>query len=90
MSGIENEYELPSLLEQNAQNMSIEERKSHGIESLPGNLWEAIQITQDSELVRSTLGDRVFENFIANKKIEWDNYSTQVSQYELDTYLNTL
>ena len=90
MAGIENEYELPSLLEQNAQNMSIEERKSHGIESLPGNLWEAIQITQDSELVRSTLGDRVFENFIANKKIEWDNYSTQVSQYELDTYLNTL
>ena len=24
------------------------------------------------------------------EKIEWDNYSTQVSQYELDTYLNPL
>ena len=90
MDGIENEYELPSLIGQNAQDMSVEERASHGIEALPGNLWEAIQITQDSELVRSALGDKVFESFIENKKIEWDNYSTQVSQYELDTYLNTL
>ena len=90
MAGIENKYELPSLIEQNAQTMTVEERASHGIESLPGNLWEAIQITQDSELVRSALGNKVFENFIENKKIEWDKYSTQVSQYELDTYLSTL
>ena len=90
MAGIENKYELPSLIEQNAQTMSVEERASRGIESLPGNLWEAIQITQDSELVRSALGNKVFENFIENKKIEWDKYSTQVSQYELDTYLSIL
>ena len=38
-----------------------------------------------SELVREALGDHIFEKFIENKKIEWDQYRIHVSQYELDT-----
>ncbi|MCX7721102.1 MAG: glutamine synthetase, partial [Dictyoglomus thermophilum] len=61
-----------------------------GIESLPGSLIEAIEITEKSELVRKALGDHVFTNFIENKKIEWDNYRRQVTTYELETYLPVL
>ncbi|MEC7836723.1 MAG: hypothetical protein VX692_06280 [Chloroflexota bacterium] len=47
-------------------------------------------MTEQSELVKKSLGQDVFESFIENKKIEWDRYSGQISQYELDRYLPTL
>ena len=43
-----------------------------------------------SELVAETLGEHVFEWFIRNKRAEWDDYKTQVTQFELDRYLPTL
>ena len=90
LEGIEKEYQLPQALEKSAHDMTNSELEKLGIESLPGNLWEAIQVTEQSELVKKSLGQDVFESFIENKKIEWDRYSGQISQYELDRYLPTL
>ena len=70
--------------------MSEKTRIDHGIESLPGSLEEAIRYTEDSELVREALGDHIFTKFIENKKIEWDRYRIQVTQYEIERYLPIL
>ena len=86
LKGIEKGYELPPPVEEDIYEMSEESRKKHGIESLPGSLSEAIQLTEKSELVRETLGDHIFQKFIENKKIEWDKYRTHVSQFELEKY----
>jgi len=90
LEGIEKKYPLPDPVEENVYHMTEEERRKRGIESLPGSLIEAIEITEKSELVRKALGDHVFTNFIENKKIEWDNYRRQVTTYELETYLPIL
>jgi glutamine synthetase len=90
LKGIEKGYELPPPVEEDIYEMSEEARKRTGIESLPGNLLEAIQLTEKSELVRETLGDHIFQKFIENKKIEWDQYRTHVSQFELEKYLPLL
>ena len=90
LEGIEKNYQLPSSFEKNVHAMSSVDRITEGIESLPQNLWEAIQITENSSLVKNSLGEQVFNSFIENKKIEWDLYSSQVSQYELDRYLTML
>lgn len=90
LEGVEKEYELPGSVEENAFEMSEEERKKRGIGTLPGSLWEAIQLTKESELVRRCLGDHLFESFIKNKEIEWDNYRSQVTDYELKRYLPIL
>jgi glutamine synthetase len=90
LEGIEKKYPLPDPVEENVYHMTEEERRKRGIESLPGSLIEAIEITKKSELVRNALGDHVFTNFIENKKIEWDNYRRQVTTYELETYLPIL
>ena len=66
------------------------ERKAHGITDLPGNLYAAILEAEKSEMVRDVLGDHVFEKFIENKKIEWDDYRTHISQFEIDKYLPIL
>ncbi|MDY7019698.1 MAG: glutamine synthetase family protein [Chloroflexota bacterium] len=90
LEGIEKEYEAPDPVEENVYEMTEEERSRRGIDTLPGSLWEAIQLTEKSELVRKTLGDHVFTAFIENKKIEWDQYRTQVTEYELKKYLPIL
>ncbi len=90
LEGIEKEYELTDPIEENVFEMSDEERERRGIGSLPGNLSEAISLTEKSELVRKALGDHLFESFIKNKKIEWDRYRTQVTEYELKRYLPIL
>jgi len=90
LEGIEKEYELPEPVEENVFDMSDEERKARGIDTLPANLWEAIQVTENSELIRKALGEHVFNAFIKNKKIEWDMYRTQVTEYELRRYLPIL
>jgi glutamine synthetase len=70
--------------------MSADERERRGIGTLPASLLQAIQLTEKSELVRKALGDHIFNNFIANKKIEWDQYRIQVTEYELNKYLPIL
>jgi glutamine synthetase len=77
-------------VEANVYEMTEEERKERGIGTLPGSLDEAIQLTKKSELVRNALGDHVFEAFIKNKTIEWDQYRKQVTDYELKKYLPIL
>jgi glutamine synthetase len=90
LKGIEEGYELPEPVEEDIFEMSEEAGEKHGIESLPGNLYDAIRNTERSELVKETLGDHIFNKFIANKKIEWDPYRTHVSQFELEKYLPLL
>ena len=90
LEGIEKKLEPPKPIEENVYEMGEEERKAKGIGTLPGSLAEAIALTEKSELVRKALGDHVFDNFIANKKIEWNQYKVQVSEYELKKYLPIL
>ncbi|MGB9902539.1 glutamine synthetase family protein [Methanothrix sp.] len=90
LAGIANKYELPPPQERDIYHMSEEERRAAGINSLPGSLNEAIQLAERSYIVREALGDHVFENFIAIKKAEWDEYRTNVSQWELERYLPLL
>ncbi len=90
LEGIKNNYELPTAIEEDIFEMSAQRRKEVGIESLPGSLGEAIACTENSKLVREALGDHIFENFLENKRIEWDEYRTQVTKWELDKYLPVL
>ncbi len=87
LEGIEKKYSCPDPVEENVYEMSAEERKRRGIDTLPASLYEAILLTEKSELVRKALGDHVFNAFIENKKIEWDEYRTQVTEFEIKRYL---
>ncbi|MBU0759230.1 MAG: type I glutamate--ammonia ligase [Candidatus Omnitrophica bacterium] len=90
LEGIKKKYKLPRPAEDNIYRMTEEERAKAGIRSLPEDLYEAIKLTEKSELVKEALGDTVFEYFIRNKKMEWDEYRSQISRYELDKYLPIL
>jgi glutamine synthetase len=90
LEGIEKKMEPPAPVEENVYEMSEEERNERGIGTLPASLLDAIRLTENSELVRKALGEHVFKAFIENKKIEWDSYRIQVTEYEIGRYLPIL
>lgn len=90
LEGIEKEYELTDPIEENVFEMSSQQREQRGIDSLPMNLSDAISLTEKSDLVRKALGDHLFDSFVKNKKIEWDQYRIQVTEYEQKRYLPIL
>jgi glutamine synthetase len=90
LKGIEEEYPLPPPVEGNVFAMSVEERESRGIKTLPGSLGEAIVLAEESDLLREALGDYTFNSFILNKKIEWEEYRATVTDYEVSRYLPLL
>jgi glutamine synthetase len=87
LKGIEEKYQLPDPVEEDIYEMDEAARERAGIDSLPGNLYEATNEVEKSELVRETLGDHIFNKFVENKRIEWDSYRTHVSRYEIEKYL---
>ncbi len=90
LKGIEEGYELPAPVEVDVYHLSETEREEKGIGTLPGSLGEALELMEESELVRECLGDHVFESFLRNKRAEWDAYRAQVSEYEIKRYLPIL
>lgn len=90
LDGIEKKMEPPAPMEVNVFDLSEEERKRRGIGMLPASLDEALQLLEQSDLMRQTLGDHVFRSFIENKRAEWNDYRAQVTDYELKRYLPVL
>jgi glutamine synthetase len=77
-------------VEPNIYKMTADERDTAGLGNLPNNLFEAITETQNSELVRSILGDHVFERFVTNKLNEWYEYREQVTDWEIGKYFSKI
>jgi glutamine synthetase len=90
LEGIEKEYPCPEPVEENVYEMGEEERQERGIDHLPGSLWEAIELAEESDLLRRCLGEHLFDSLLSNKKIEWSDYRRQVTDYELRRYLPIL
>jgi glutamine synthetase len=89
--GIEEESELPPEVAEGAlEGLGESQRRALRLEPLPESLPEAVAAMRDSDLVRETLGEHVFEWFLANKVDEWNEYKASVSGYELERYLPRL
>jgi glutamine synthetase len=90
LRGIEKDYELPAEAEDNIYEMTEFERRAAEITSLPFNLDGALRVMEESELVAEALGEHVFDFFLRNKRVEWDEYRSQVTPFELRRYLPML
>jgi glutamine synthetase len=89
LDGIEKELDPGPPVNKNIYKMSHRERRHLRIDELPGNLSEALDELEKSDLMRETLGDHLFDHFVAAKREEWDSYIRHVSPWEIDRYLST-
>ena len=79
MRGIERGYQLPP-----------EVSVADDAPPLPGDLGEATELFNGSELARDTLGDRLCDWYVASKRGEWDAYRSAVTDFDRDRYLRWL
>ena len=89
LDGIKNTCTPPPVAEQYEKILPNHNTQS-AIQKLPGNLWEALQLTEQSELVRNALGETVTNSFMENKKIEWTRYHDEVSESERQKYISVV
>jgi glutamine synthetase len=90
LKGIEMGLELPAEAEENAWELTDTERKALGYRPLPSSLNNAIVLMEESELVAETLGSKVFDYVLRNKRQEWADYRNQVTNFELRSNLESL
>ncbi len=87
LEGIEKGLEPPKETPENIFAMSASQRAAKGILSLPGSLKDALDALRGDRLMMEALGLSVAERYIQGKEKEWDEYRTQVSDWEIRKYL---
>jgi glutamine synthetase len=87
MDGIKNKIDPGEPTEVDVFGKTSAELTEMGIDVLPSSLWEAYHALEADEVVKSSLGSHVYEQFMAIKHKEWDDYRIQVFPYELNKYL---
>ena len=87
IDGIDKKMDPGPPVNKNIFEMSHRERRHLRIDELPGNLNEALDELEKDDLVRETLGDHLFEHFLAAKREEWHDYIRHVSPWEVERYL---
>ena len=87
LDGIENKLTPPEQIYTSVYEMSEQERTDAKIDSLPGSLEEALVEFQKSPITKDVLGEHIYSKYIEAKTKEWDEYRTQVTKWEIDTYL---
>lgn len=90
LEGIKNRYPLPDPVEENIFEMDDRQRRRKKIKILPSSLFEALQEFKKSTLMKEILGEHIFTTLINNKTVEWQRFSTAVTDYEINNYLPTL
>ncbi|HSA07260.1 MAG TPA: glutamine synthetase family protein [Candidatus Gastranaerophilales bacterium] len=87
LDGIQNQVEPPVPAEQNIYHLTEKERKKLKIDALPGSLLEALELMERSTIAKDALGEHIYNEFLAAKRKEWDNFRVCVTPWELDNYL---
>ncbi len=87
MDGIERGLESPPVANEDLYHLGEGERQTRGLAMLPGSLGEALEELKRDDLMRQVLGHHLFDRYVGAKTIEWQEYRTHVTGWELDRYL---
>ena len=87
MDGVENKTQVPDPMTMDLYELTAVEREGAGIASLPHDLYEAVQVAEDSPFLKEALGDHVHEKLIETKLAEIDKFRLHVSHFDLQEHL---
>ncbi len=87
LDGVEKAMTPPPPKDSNIFDLTPAQRKAADIHSLPKNLREAVREFKYSEFAKYTVGEHVHAKYVEAKQEEWKEYTTRVSQWEIDKYL---
>ena len=88
IDGIKNKIDPGKPVEENIYTFNKERRAAEGMASLPGDLRDALAALKADDEMQKALGETAYKAFMRAKQIEWKEYTTSVSQWEFDRFLN--
>src|SRR5881398_1887477 len=87
LDGIETQADYREPVNENIWEMSFREKRRLRIDDLPHDFNEALDELEKDDVITDALGKHITSHFIEAKRQEWRDYITQVSAWELDSYL---
>lgn len=90
LDGIEQKAQAPEPVNEDVYHFSNDDLEARGIDQLPGTLGEALYELECDPIVQDALGEHITGAYLRAKRAEWDEYRMQVSQWELNRYLDAL
>lgn len=87
LDGIRNRIDPPSSISQNLFALTDQEKRALRIESLPGNLQEALLELERDELILGVLGEHIAGRILSSGRADWEDYRGSVSEWEMNRYL---
>lgn len=86
LDGIQRSITPPQPREENIYSLDGSALSERGIEPLPGSLFEAITMSQKSDMCRKVIGKDLFRRYISVKEKEWDDFKAEVTEWERKRY----
>ncbi|MEK7401708.1 MAG: type I glutamate--ammonia ligase [Gemmatimonadota bacterium] len=87
LDGVASKADWREPVNENIWEMSHRERRRLRIDDLPHDLNEALDELEHDGLITAALGEHVTRHFLEAKRQEWRDYITQVTSWELESYL---
>ncbi len=88
LDGIEKGMTPPAPLNNiNVYELTAQERKKLKITELPGSLKEAMVELDKDAIIKDALGPMLYEAFVRSRMAEWEEYRMDVTDWELEHYL---
>ena len=88
LDGIKNQIQPQKSIDQNIQKMTREQREALSIDELPRTLKDAVDELERDEFIQQVLGKDLAEKIIRARRQEYQDYSMQVTDWEIANYLH--
>lgn len=86
LDGIRSGDDPPEPLEEGFSSYDDAGLQRIGVPKLPGTLGEALNYLTQDRVVQETLGDYIYDQLLAVKREEWEDYRTHVGPWEQRRY----
>jgi glutamine synthetase len=89
LDGIERDLMPPPPVNEDVYDFDERDLHERAIGTLPGTLAEAMDELERDTVIQDALGPAITDAFLRAKRAEWDEYRIQVTNWELERYLET-
>jgi glutamine synthetase len=87
LDGIERDLMPPAAVNEDVYHFEQCDLDERAIGTLPGTLAEALDALEEDEVIQEALGPAITDVFLRAKRAEWGAYRIQVTDWELERYL---
>jgi glutamine synthetase len=87
LDGLERKLQLPEPMTQDLYELTAVERERLGVLSLPHDLYEAVQVAEESDLLMKTLGEDVLNKILETKLADDEKFRLYISPLDLEHHL---